>query len=122
MKHLQTINEFYDRTIGFRYSEPKEKFKFISAYAGELTKQDLSDILTHYDVKFENIEIIEKSEVIELEGDMIELNGAIFFDLYVYSEKEIDSIVNGLGKVLINEFDVELVNPMVKPFPVVRKS
>lgn len=122
MKHLQTINEFYERTIGFRYSEPQEKFKFVSAFSGEINQSDISNILTHYDVKHENVELIAKSEVIELEGDMIELNGAIFFDLYVYSEKEIDSIVNGLGKVLINEFDVELVNPMVKPFPVVRKS
>lgn len=122
MKHIESINEFYERTIGFRYSEPKEKFKFIAAYTGDLTKTDISDILKYYDVKFDNIEIIEKKEVIELEEDMIELTGVIFFDLFVYNEKEIDSIVNGLGKALINELGVEIVNPVVKPFPVVRKS
>lgn len=122
MKHLQTINEFYERTIGFRYSEPQEKFKFVSAFSGEINQSDISNILAHYDVKHDNIELLEKSEIVELDGDIIEVNGLLTFDLFVYNEKEIDSIVNSFGKLLINEFGVELVNPLVKPFPVIRKS
>ena len=42
MKHIKTINE-YQRTVGFRYSEPREKFNIKVYLDSELTKEELRD-------------------------------------------------------------------------------
>ena len=57
MKHIKKLNE-YQRTVGFRYSQPNEKFSIKLYLDGELTKEQIETSLKEIDVVFNDIEFI----------------------------------------------------------------
>lgn len=116
MKYIKPINEF-NRTIGFRYSKPKNKFRSILYCFGELTQEDLSNLLEHLDVPYENISIINDEGVISFEEGEMEYNLQVSFDFLVYSEGEIEKIIEDVRFGLSREFDVETINFTIKELP-----
>lgn len=121
MKYIKPINEF-NRTIGFRYSKPKNKFRSILYCFGELTQEDLSNLLEHLDVPYENISIINDEGVISFEEGDMEYNLQVSFDFLVYSEMEIEKIIEDVRFGLSREFDVETINFTIKELPRLKKQ
>ena len=112
MKHIKSINEF--RTIGFKYSEPKLGFTISFDYNGEVSEEDISDILNNMDIKFTNIDINENKKRISIEGRNIDLNGSIKIDINIYNEKDLSEMIKEISRSLYSIFDVSTINHNVK--------
>lgn len=93
MKHIKRINEF--RTIGFRYSEPTMGFKIKFDYEGDLSSNIMKSVLDNVDVKFENIEIT---------------NNKLEIDIFIYNERELESIVESIIRKLNSFFEIRVSN------------
>ena len=119
MKYIKPINEF-NRTIGFRYSEPKNKFRANLFCSGELDEELLSKLLEHLDVPYENISIVENEGTISFEDEDVDFNLQISFDFFVYSEGEIEKIIEDVRFGLSREFDVETIQTSIKELPRLR--
>lgn len=116
MKHIKSINEFYHRTMGFRYSEPALRFSITCYYQGIITEEQLSQALENIgNLKFEKVEvntnnakrpIRDVDEVVQNVG----INGSMDFDILIYNEREIDSIMENLTKSLYIDYKVRVVD------------
>jgi hypothetical protein len=115
MRHLQTINE-YQRTVGFRYSSPKESFNIDILLKGEdITKDKIILCLSKvselfYDQESVEINIPYEGTVIEIEDTEVEIDAVVNFNITVYNEKEIITIVEELGKRLLLSFNIEILD------------
>ena len=49
MKYIKSINE-YSRTVGFRYSKPRESFHAILFFVGKLDESSFQSILNNIEV------------------------------------------------------------------------
>ena len=117
MKHLKKINEF-NRTIGFRYSEPKNKFKATFYCVGNLTEDSLSQLLSYLDIKHENISIRLEDGFVTLDDDQeVEFNVVASFDFAVYSEQEMPKIMEDIRFGLMREFEVDTLHFEIKELP-----
>lgn len=112
MKHLKSINE-YGRTVGFRYSEPKEAYKIICILAGDdITKEKIDKSLSkiselYYDK--ESIKVDIQDGEVEIGDAVVQINAVISFDIKVYTDKEILTIVEELGEKL-DMYDIQLID------------
>jgi hypothetical protein len=115
MKHLQTINE-YQRTVGFRYSSPKESYNVDILLKGEdITKDKIilglskvSELV--YDGESVKVNILDEGTVVEIEDVEVEIDAIVNFNITVYNEKEILTIVEELGKKLSSSFNIEILD------------
>jgi len=115
MKHLQTINE-YQRTVGFRYSAPKESYNIDILLKGDdITKDKINLGLSKvrelvYNQDSIEVNILEEGTIAELEDGPIEIDAVAHFNITVYNEKEILTIIEELGKKLSSSFNIELID------------
>lgn len=116
MKRIKSINEF-NRTIGFRYSKPTNKFRAISHIQGELSKDSLVKLLNYLDIPYENISIEESTGEVETEEGLEEYDVIVQFDFSVYSEAEIEKIIEEIRNGLIREFECMPLNFFIKELP-----
>lgn len=115
MRHLQTINE-YQRTVGFRYSAPKESYNIDILLKGEdITKDKIilglskvSELV--YDEESVKVNILDEVTVVEIEDVEVEIDAIVNFNITVYNEKEILTIVEELGKKLLPSFNIEILD------------
>jgi len=115
MRHLQTINE-YQRTVGFRYSSPKESYNIDILLKGEdITKDKIilglskvSELV--YDEESVKVNILDEGTVVEIEDTEVEIDAVANFNITVYNEKEILTIVEELGKKLLPSFNIEILD------------
>jgi len=119
MNYIKSINEF-NRTIGFRYSEPTVKFNLTLLCVGELNEDSLIKLLDYIQVPFENIEIKNEVNTVELENEDIESNLKVKFDFFVYSEQEIEKIVEEVREGLFREFDIDTITIGIKKSPILK--
>ncbi len=115
MKYLQTINE-YQRTVGFRYSEPKESYNVALLLKGEDITLDkivfgLSKVseLVH-DRESIEVNILDEETIVELENVSVQIDAVVDFNITVYNEKEIITIVEELGRKLLPAFNIEILD------------
>ena len=115
MKHLQTINE-YQRTVGFRYSAPKESYSIDILLRGNDINEDKINLglsKVHelvYDIESIEVNVLDEGTVAELEDGPIEIDAVAHFNITVYNEKEILTIIEELGKKLSSSFNIELID------------
>ena len=115
MRHLQTMNE-YQRTVGFRYSAPKESYNIDILLKGEdITKDKIilglskvSELV--YDGESVEVNILDEGTVVEIEDTEVEIDAIVNFNITVYNEKEILTIVEELGKKLLPSFNIEILD------------
>jgi len=112
MKYIKSINEF--RTIGFRYSEPTLGFLISCYYEGSITEEDISDVLGKLNLKFDSINIVHEDGTLETEQGDIQVNGFISFNILIYNEKEIESILDEFGRLIYSVFETRTINYQVK--------
>ena len=114
MKYLQSINE-YQRTVGFRYSEPKESYNIDILLRGEDITEDkiilgLSKVSElFYDQESVEVNILDEGTVAELEDGAVEIDAVAHFNITVYNEREILTIVEELGRKLTS-FNIEILD------------
>jgi len=112
MKYLKSINE-YGRTVGFRYSEPKEAYKIICILVGNDINEDkikkcLSKVSELY-YDSESVKVANQDVEIEIGDSIDQINAIASFDIKVYTDKEILSIVEELGDKL-DMYDIQLID------------
>jgi len=115
MKYLQTINE-YQRTVGFRYSEPKESYNIDILLRGEDITEDkiilglskVSELV--YDRESIEVNILDEETIVELENVSVQIDAVVDFNITVYNEREIITIVEELGKKLLPAFNIEILD------------
>ena len=113
MKHIKTINE-YQRTVGFRYSEPKEKFNIKVYLDGELSKEEVELALNEADVFFSDIQFEETpDDYVTPEQD--QYVSVVSFDLNVYNQKELERIIEDFSKVISLDYGVKIIEVFVNP-------
>ena len=112
MKHLQSINE-YTRTVGYRYSEPKESYKIICILSGnDITKEKIEKCLSKVSELYyekESIKVSVQDGEVEIGDSIIQINAIASFDIKVYNDKEILTIVEELGDKL-DMYDIQLID------------
>lgn len=114
MKHLQSINE-YQRTVGFRYSDPKEKFNIKIYINGELTEEEIKNTLNEIDViVFGDIQFEDTPDDYIPEEEDVMVN-VISFDISVYNEKEIERIIEDFTKIIHLDYKVKTLEVFIKP-------
>ena len=114
MKHLQTINE-YQRTVGFRYSTPKESYNIDILLKGEDITEDkiilglskVSELV--YDHESVEVNILDEGTVVEIEEAEVEIDAVAHFNITVYNEREILTIVEELGRKLA-PFNIDILD------------
>ena len=105
MKHLKNINE-YHRTVGFRYSEPREKYVVSLLCAGQdITKEminlGLSKVSTlTYDENSIEVNLLDEGTGANTPDGPVEIDAVVTFNVTVYNDKEIYGIVDELGHKL----------------------
>ena len=115
MKHLQTINE-YQRTVGFRYSDPKESYNIdILCKGDDITKDKINLGLSKvselvYNPESIEVNILEEGTVAELADGAVEIDAVVRFSITVYNEKEIFAIVDELGHKLSAAFNIDILD------------
>jgi hypothetical protein len=124
MKYIKSINE-YSRTIGFRYSKPRESFHAILFYVGKLDENSFESVLDDIDVTYESLSVRKDENIIEVKvDDKIEevvTDGVIEFDLFVYNEKELFNIFENIIKICDVEFNVQISDFNTKENPKMSK-
>lgn len=114
MKHLQTINE-YQRTVGFRYSTPKESYNIDILLKGEditldkiiLGLSKVSELV--YDHESVEVNILDEGTIAEIEEAEVEIDAVAHFNITVYNEREILTIVEELGRKLA-PFNIDILD------------
>jgi hypothetical protein len=124
MKYIKSINE-YSRTVGFRYSKPKESFHAILFFVGKLDESSFQSILNNIDVTYESLSVRYEEDIIEVRvGDEIKevvIDGKVEFDLLVYNEKELFSIFEDILRICDVEFNVQISDFNTKENPKMNK-
>jgi len=114
MKYLQTINE-YGRTVGFRYSEPKESYNVdILCKGDDITVDKINLGLSKvrelvYNQDSIEVNILEEGTIAELQDGPVEIDAIVQFNITVYNEKEILTIVEELDKKL-SPFNIQVLD------------
>lgn len=121
MKYIKPINEF-TRTIGFRYSEPTIGYKAILFCIGKVSKNSFLQLLDFLDLKTEKVKVSKEQNNVETEGGELETNLLIEFDFFVYSEQEIEKIVQDIRDGLNREFNVQTFDFLLKELPRLKKK
>ena len=114
MKHLKSINE-YQRTVGFRYSAPKESYNIDILCKGEditvdkinLGLSKVSELV--YNPESIKVTILEGT-IAELVDGAVEIDAVVHFNINVYNDKEIFAIVDELGRKLSSSFNIEVLD------------
>jgi hypothetical protein len=115
MKHLQSINE-YQRTVGFRYSAPKESYNIdILCKGDDITKDKINLGLSKvselvYNPESIEVKILEEGTVAELADGAVEIDAVVRFSITVYNGKEIFAIVDELGHKLSAAFNIDILD------------
>lgn len=112
MKYLQSINE-YQRTVGFRYSAPKEKYTVSLICIGQVITKDMINFglskvheLT-YDENSIDVNLLDEGTVANSPEGPIQIDAVVTFNVTLYNEKEINGVVDELGQKLI---DIEILD------------
>ena len=121
MKHIKPINEF-NRTIGFRYSEPTIGYKAVLYCVGRITKNSFIQLLDFLEIKTEKIKITKQEGTLEIEDMEIKTNLVIEFDFNVYSDQELDKIIEDVRSGLSREFNVQTFDFLIKELPRLKKK
>lgn len=115
MKHLKSINE-YQRTVGFRYSEPTESYNVSMLCKGEDITEDKIDLglskvseLT-YDSNSIEIKSLDEDTIVELQDGPVQIDAIVNFNITVYTDKEIFAIVDELSRKLLSAFDINVLD------------
>lgn len=114
MKYLQTINE-YGRTVGFRYSAPKESYNVdIICKGDDITVDKINLGLSKvrelvYNQDSIEVNILEEGTIAELQDVPVEVDAVVHFNITVYNEKEIFTIVEELDKKL-SVFNIQVLD------------
>jgi hypothetical protein len=114
MKYLQSINE-YQRTVGFRYSAPKESYNIDILLKGEDITEDkiilgLSKVSElFYDQESVEVNILDEGTIAEIEEAEVEIDAVAHFNITVYNEREILTIVEELGRKLA-PFNIDILD------------
>ncbi len=115
MKHLKSINE-YQRTVGFRYSEPTESYNVSMLCKGEDITEDKIDLglskvsqLT-YDSSSIEIKNLDEDTVVELQDGPVQIDAIVSFNITVYNDKEIFAIIDELSRKLLSAFDINVLD------------
>jgi hypothetical protein len=115
MKYLQSINE-YNRTVGFRYSQPKESYNIDILCKGEditVDKINLGLSKVHeltYNSESIEVTYLDEDTLVELPDGPAQVDAVVHFNITVYNEKEILTIVEELGRKLSSSFNIELID------------
>ena len=117
MKYIKSINEF--RTAGFRYSEPKLGFSISCYYSGEITEEDIENILNKIGVeKYESVSVGTENVTIEYETEEgpveTEVTGQISFDVFLYNEAEIGTLMDEVSRLMFSIFELKTFNYNVR--------
>jgi hypothetical protein len=124
MKYIKSINE-YSRTVGFRYSKPRESFHAILFFVGKLDENSFQSVLNNIDVTYESLSVRYEEDIIEVRvGDEIKevvIDGKVEFDLLVYNEKELFSIFEDILRICDVEFNVQISDFNTKENPKMSK-
>lgn len=124
MKYIKSINE-YSRTVGFRYSKPRESFHAILFFVGKLDESSFQSILDSIDVTYESLSVRYEEDIIEVKlGDEIKevvIDGKVEFDLLVYNEKELFTIFENILRICDVEFNVQISDFNTKENPKMNK-
>jgi len=117
MKHLKSINE-YQRTIGFRYSPPKESYNIDILCQGEDISEDkiilglskVNDLI--YDKDSIEVTVLDEGTFFNLPEDRgeVEIDAIANFNITVYNEREIVTIVEELGKKILSAYNIEILD------------
>lgn len=114
MKHIKTINE-YHRTVGFRYSEPKESYNVSLLCKGQEIDEEkinlgLSKVSTlKYNPESIEVNVLEPGTIANLGDVQIEIDAIVSFDVTIYNQNEVNGIVSELGQKL-SQFDIEILD------------
>lgn len=111
MKHIKKLNE-YQRTVGFRYSQPKEQFSIKLYLDGELTKEQIATSLKEIDVVFNDIEFIDIEDEDDVESEVMSV---VTFEINIYNEKELEKILEDFSKIINLDYDVRTLEVFAKP-------
>ena len=115
MKHLKSINE-YQRTVGFRYSQPKESYNIdLLCKGNDITKDKINLGLSKvheltYNQESIKVTHLDEDTLVELPDGPAQVDAVVHFNITVYNEKEILTIVEELGRKLLSSFNIELVD------------
>jgi hypothetical protein len=124
MKYIKSINE-YSRTVGFRYSKPRESFHAVLFFVGKLDENSFQSVLNNIDVTYESLSVRYEEDIIEVRvGDEIKevvIDGKVEFDLLVYNEKELFSIFEDILRICDVEFNVQISDFNTKENPKMNK-
>ena len=117
MKHLKLINE-YQRTLGFRYSSPKESYNINILCQGEDISEDkiilglskVNDLI--YDKDSIEVTVLDEGTFFDLPEDRgeVEIDAIANFTITVYNEREIVTIVEELGKKILSAYNIEILD------------
>lgn len=121
MKYIKLINEF-NRTIGFRYSEPTIGYKAILYCVGRISKNSFIQLLNFLEIKTEKIKITRQENTLEIEDLDVKTNLVIEFDFNVYSDQELDKIIEDIRSGLNREFNVQVFDFLLKELPRLKKK
>jgi len=114
MKHLKNINE-YHRTVGFRYSEPREKYKVSLLCLGQEINVDkikigLSKVSTlTYDENSIEVNLLDEGSGVNTPQGPIEVDAVVTFNVTLYNDKEVNGVVEELSHKL-SQFDIEILD------------
>lgn len=115
MKHIKLF-EFYKRTIGFRYSEPKVKIGVLCCVLGSPKKALVKDVLDNIDAKYEESSIkIKSPENVDNLPSKVECDKVIVFDLLVYTEREVEGIMEDFSKAMFKK-EIPIVDALTKEY------
>jgi len=124
MKYIKSINE-YSRTVGFRYSKPRESFHAVLFFVGKLDENSFQSVLDSIDVTYESLSVRQEEDIIEVRvGDEIKevvIDGKVEVDLFIYNEKELFTIFEDILRICDTEFDVQISDFNTKENPKMRK-
>lgn len=120
MKYIKALNEF-NRTIGFRYSEPNIGYKATILSQGSLSKRDLLRLADYLEVKIQKVKITSEEGKVKVEDEEFLTDTKIEFDFYVYSEAEIEQIGSDIKQGLSREFGAQVYDFLVSELPKLKK-
>lgn len=114
MKHIKLF-EFYKRTIGFKYSEPKVKIGILCCVLGSPKKALVKEVLDDIDAKYEESSIkIKSPENVDLPQN-VDCDKVIMFDLLVYTEREVEGIIEDFSKAMFKK-KVSIIDALTKEY------
>ena len=129
MKHIKSVNEFYHRTAGFKYSKPTIRFSVTCYYIAsgdDLSSSIVKAVSKYLNVESENISLDDEVDIVTIPGavnpdgttseepEQIDVDGMLKFDILIYNEREVEKIMDDITKELYVDYDVRLVDVAIK--------